>query len=138
MTNLPGIWIVPADHGTTLIRVDRYNVTEDFQLVAGPEYLEYVMTSQTNHQSRRTAKWIEQLTLRGPVLTQAGFLLLYHYGEASKKDMMDLRQTARWEMSCFGRVQPGHTKRSGQAKMNGRICKYYLKKADTARKLVGC
>ena len=55
LTNLPGTGVVPADQGNKLTRADQNNVTEDFQLLAGPEYLEYVMMSQKNHQSRRTA-----------------------------------------------------------------------------------
>ena len=52
LTNLPGTWVVPANQGNKLTRVDKHDVIEEFQLVAGLGYLEYVMMNQMNHQRK--------------------------------------------------------------------------------------
>ena len=76
MTNLPGIWVVPASQGNKLTRVDKHDVIEEFQLVAGLGYLEYVLRNQMDHQRRemtsnlcdlenRQSAWDSPILLRG-------------------------------------------------------------------------
>ena len=52
VTNLPGIWVVPATQVNQLTRLDKHDVVEEFQLVAALGYLEYVLMNQIEHQQR--------------------------------------------------------------------------------------
>ena len=54
-TNFPGIWLVPATQTSQLGVVDKHNLVEEFQLVAGLVYLEYVLMAKIEDQQRTLA-----------------------------------------------------------------------------------
>jgi hypothetical protein len=76
MTNLSGIWVVPATQTGQLALVNKHDVVEEFQLVAGLGYLEYVLMAKTEDQWKTVASslcnlencqtaWDSPILLRG-------------------------------------------------------------------------
>ena len=81
MTNLPGIWVVPASQGGQLKRVDQHDVVEEFELAAGLGYLEYVLMNKMTTQKREMTSSLcdlenKQVAWDSPILLRGNQYLL--------------------------------------------------------------